>query len=53
MKEQRWYEIDSDGVAHVYDAPYPANSLSESLVWPKDLAYYRSRFDLQKVWTKK
>jgi len=49
MKVQRWYEI-IDGVAYVYDQPYPEKSMSESRVKPSDLAYYRNNFKLEKVW---
>lgn len=50
QKPQRWYEVVGD-TAYVYDAPYPASSLSVSIVPVRDLAYYRARFDLTKIWT--
>lgn len=50
QKPQRWYEVVGD-TAYVYDHPYPCNSLGVSVIPVKDLAYYRARFDLTKIWT--
>lgn len=50
QKPQRWYEVVGD-TAYVYDHPYPCDSLSVSIVPVRDLDYYRTRFDLTKVWT--
>lgn len=49
IKQQRWYEIDGD-TAYVYDAPRSTQSASVSIVPVAQLAYYRSNFNLQKVW---
>jgi outer membrane scaffolding protein for murein synthesis (MipA/OmpV family) len=50
QKPQRWYEIVG-GTAYVYDRPYPGASTSVSVIPVEDLEYYRTRFDLTKVWT--
>lgn len=50
QKPQRWYEVVGD-TAYVYDAPYPHDGLSVSIVPIEDLAYYRTQFDLAKIWT--
>jgi len=49
MKEQRWYEIE-DGKLCVYGHPDKKKSGFVSVTRIEDLAWYRSRFDLQKVW---
>ncbi len=49
QKPQRWYEVVG-GIAYVYDAPYPDVSTSVSIVPIKDIEYYRTRFDLAKIW---
>lgn len=50
MKQSRWYEIVGETV-YIYDNPYPQHSVSVSIVRKADLAYYRSNFNLQKVWS--
>lgn len=49
MKQSRYYEI-IDGMAYVYDQPYPRYALSVSIIKPSELAYYRNTFNLEKVW---
>jgi hypothetical protein len=48
-KPSRWFEI-VDGMAYVYDEPFPEKSVSVSIILVDGLAYYRSNFTLRKVW---
>ena len=48
-KQARWYEVDG-ATAYVYDAPWPHQSQSISIIHVADLAYYRTNFDLRKIW---
>ena len=51
QKQQRWYEVDEDGVTvRVYDAPKPELATSVSIVGKADLVYYRRTFKLSKIW---
>lgn len=49
-KIQRWYEVVGD-TAYIYDAPHPKDSMGVSVVPVADIAYYRARFNLSKIWT--
>lgn len=49
MKAARWYSVEG-GTACIYDAPYSSLSRSVSVVRLADLAYYRSAFNLRKIW---
>lgn len=49
QKQARWYKV-IDNKAYIYDTPYPKNSLLVSIIDITELSYYRSNFDLQKVW---
>jgi len=49
MKAQRWYEIE-DGKLCVYDQPRKNQATGVSMTRIEDLAWYRSRFDLQRIW---
>jgi len=50
MKQSRWYKIEND-LAHIFDSGYEDKSLSVSIVPISDLAYYRQKFNLRKLWT--
>ena len=52
-KESRWYHIDTiDGIKRlcIYDNPYTKLACSMSITKLADIAYYRSTFNLSKVW---
>lgn len=49
-KPQRWYEVVGD-TAYIYDAPNPKDSMGVSVVSVADFSYYRTRFNLSKIWT--
>lgn len=48
-KPARWYEV-VDGTAFIYDAPYPKQSGSVSIVPAEQLTYYKNNFHLRRVW---
>lgn len=50
MKEERWYEVNSEGKVYIYNAPFAAQATSVSCVTKADLPYYRRTFKLSKVW---
>lgn len=49
IKEQRWYEIEKE-IVYIYDSGYKNQSKSVSAVSKSDLNYYRTNFNLQKIW---
>jgi len=49
MKEQRWYEIE-DGKLCIYNQPDKSQATASTMTRIEDLAWYRSRFDLQRIW---
>ena len=50
MKKQRWFER-KDGMLYIYDEPYPNKAKLVAIVQESDLSYYRSIFNLRKVWS--
>jgi len=48
QKEQRWYDVD-DGRLRMYNHADPRFATSESICWIGDLEYYKSLFDLRRV----
>lgn len=50
MKSQRWFER-KDGMLYIYDHSYPNRAKTVSIVQETDLSYYRSNFNLKKVWS--
>jgi len=49
MRQQRWYVIE-DGKLVVYNQPRKSQATFVSMTRLEDLAWYRSRFDLQRIW---
>lgn len=55
IKECRYYQIENVGgkeMLCVYDTPYTDHAQSVSITNLSDMQYYRSTFNLRKVWGK-
>ena len=49
MKESRFYEVVGETI-YIYDSGLKDKSKSVSIVSKSDLVYYRSSFNLRRVW---
>lgn len=55
IKEGRYYQVEvveGKEMLCVYDTPYTDHALSVSITGLSDMQYYRSTYNLSKVWGK-
>ena len=50
MKQQRWYDIQGSTL-YVYDSPIVATATLVNIGHVLDLHYYKSTFQLRRIWS--